>query len=99
MPGLKQPVQQLEELEVLSCAEVLEKHSEYIDDCLTEAESGMVQAHLDTCPKCARYHRTLRKGVQYLSQQSDSVPGPDFLTRFTAASRSRKSSSCIAQSR
>lgn len=67
---------------MLSCSEVLARHSEYMDGALALDESGAFEEHLQTCPRCARYDRTLRKGVRLLSDQAPIQPSDDFLFRL-----------------
>jgi anti-sigma factor RsiW len=64
---------------VLSCSEVLARHSEYIDGELPAAEAEVVRAHLSACPSCSRYDRVLRKGVHLLVERPRSEADADFL--------------------
>jgi anti-sigma factor RsiW len=63
---------------VLSCNEVLARHSEYLDGEMTSVDLGRWRAHLDACPLCARYDRILRKGVRLLAETPYVEPDPSF---------------------
>lgn len=67
---------------MLSCNEVLAKHSDYIDGMLALDASQQFQSHLEHCPACARYDRTLRKGICILNDQARVEPDPDFLLQL-----------------
>ena len=63
---------------MLSCKEVLARHSEYLDGEMAAADSERWRAHLDACPPCARYDRILRKGMRLLSETPHVEPDPSF---------------------
>lgn len=63
---------------MLSCKEVLARHSEYLDGELALADLEIWRAHLAACPPCARYDRILRKGVRLLSETPQVEPDPSF---------------------
>ena len=62
---------------MLSCNEVLARHSEYIDGEMTPPDTERWRAHLAECAMCARYDRVLRKGVSLLAK-ADAEPDPEF---------------------
>lgn len=62
---------------MLSCNEVLARHSEYIDGEMTPPDTERWRAHLAECATCARYDRVLRKGVSVLAA-SELQPDPEF---------------------
>lgn len=64
---------------MLSCNEVLARHSEYIDGEMPAPDSERWRAHLATCSLCARYDRVLRKGVRLLHDQEDLPAEPEFI--------------------
>jgi anti-sigma factor RsiW len=68
----------MQEHAVLSCAEVIARHSEYVDGELPPLETEKWRAHLATCTICARYDRVLRKGVQLL-HDTDLQADPEFI--------------------
>ncbi len=48
------------------CQEFLNRHSEYRDDRLGEADLALMKAHMVSCPSCCRYDRVLDAGVAIL---------------------------------
>ncbi len=67
---------------MLSCSEVITRHTDYIDGLMTALESECVRAHLETCRQCARYDRVIRRGVSLLKGQPALVPDADFLAEL-----------------
>lgn len=63
---------------MLSCKEVLARHSEYLDGEMASVDSELWRAHLAACAPCARYDRILRKGVRLLSETLSVEPDPSF---------------------
>jgi anti-sigma factor RsiW len=71
----------------LTCREVVELVSEYLDDALPPAERARVRAHLETCPECTAYLAQLRATVGVLGRlHEDEVPA-GILERLVAAFR------------
>ena len=64
---------------MLSCKEVLARHSEYIDGEMPAPDSEKWRAHLAACAVCARYDRVLRKGVSLLATKPEIEPEPEFM--------------------
>jgi hypothetical protein len=62
---------------LLSCTEVLARHSEYLDGEMTPPDTERWRAHLAECAMCARYDRVLRKGTSLLAA-ADMEPDPEF---------------------
>jgi anti-sigma factor RsiW len=77
---------------VLSCNEILERHSEYMDGEMSAADAACWRAHLAACAACARYDRVLRNGLRLLAAQPTIQPDPDFTTyiRFRIADENRR---------
>lgn len=67
---------------MLSCADLLSRHSEYLDGRLDERAAEEVRMHLADCRRCARYDRVLRRGLQLLAQQPQVEPSEDFYLRL-----------------
>ena len=67
---------------MLSCSEVITRHTDYIDGLMTAVESERVRAHLETCRQCARYDRVIRRGVNLLKGQPALLPDADFLAEL-----------------
>lgn len=74
-----------------SCAEIIARHSEYVDGELPPLETEKWRAHLATCTICARYDRVLRKGLQLL-HETDLQPDPEFIQhlRYRIADEDRR---------
>jgi hypothetical protein len=87
------PVSSAEEKAVLSCKEVLARHSEYLDGEMAPADSELWRAHFAACPPCARYDRILRKGVRLLAETPHVEPDPSFKLhlRYRIADEERRS--------
>ncbi|HEX6939737.1 MAG TPA: zf-HC2 domain-containing protein [Longimicrobiales bacterium] len=66
----------------LTCQEFLARHSDYLDGELDVRESVRMEAHRASCPKCARYDRTVRHGVRLLRALPEVEPSQDFLPRL-----------------
>jgi hypothetical protein len=63
---------------LLSCKEVLERHSEFIDGEMPSVDAELWRTHLANCAACARYDRVLRKGVGVL--RADRIePDAEFM--------------------
>jgi hypothetical protein len=62
---------------LLSCKEVLARHSEYLDGEMAPPDTERWRAHLAECALCARYDRVLRKGTSLLAT-ADLEPDPEF---------------------
>ncbi|HEY0672975.1 MAG TPA: zf-HC2 domain-containing protein [Longimicrobiales bacterium] len=69
---------------MLSCRDCLARHSEYLDGTLENAAVEEMRAHLAVCPRCARYDRVLRRGLQALAAQPTLHPAPDFEAQLQA---------------
>lgn len=64
---------------MLSCKEVLARHSEYIDGEMAPLDTEEWRVHLSECMLCARYDRVLRTGVSLLAVKPELEPEPEFL--------------------
>ena len=74
----------------LTCREVVELLSDYLEGELPAAERARVEAHLATCPECLAYLAQLRTTIGALGRlREDDVPRP-LLARLMAAFRGRR---------
>ena len=64
---------------MVSCKEVMVRHSEYRDGMLSDVESELIRGHLAKCPKCGHYDRALNKGVELLRQRLSLEPDSAFV--------------------
>jgi anti-sigma factor RsiW len=61
----------------MSCREVVELLSDYIEEALPGATRARVDAHLETCPDCTAYLAQLRTTIGVLGRlREDDVPQP-----------------------
>ncbi|HVF79270.1 MAG TPA: zf-HC2 domain-containing protein [Solirubrobacteraceae bacterium] len=71
----------------LTCQEVVELVSDYLDDALTTDQRARVEAHLETCPECTAYLAQLQMTISTLGRlREDDIPGT-ILNRLVAAFR------------
>lgn len=66
---------------MLSCTEVLERHSDYIDGFMPADEAALWAQHIAACSDCARYDAVLRRGIRMLSAQVVE-PDADFMKQL-----------------
>jgi anti-sigma factor RsiW len=71
----------------LTCREVVELLSDYLEDMLPARERARVQAHLATCPECAAYLEQLRTTIGALGRLREQDVPPPLLARLMAAFR------------
>lgn len=61
----------------LSCREVVELVTDYLDDALAPLQRARFEAHLQTCPDCATYLAQMRTTIALLGRlREDDVPRP-----------------------
>jgi anti-sigma factor RsiW len=71
----------------LTCREIVELLSDYLEDALPARERARVDAHLQTCPECTAYLTQLRATIGALGRlREDDVP-PPIRERLVAAFR------------
>lgn len=71
----------------LTCRDVVELLSDYLEGGLSASERERVEAHLQTCPECTAYLAQLRSTIGALGRlREDAVPLA-ILERFMAAFR------------
>jgi anti-sigma factor RsiW len=71
----------------LTCREVVELLSDYLDGGLPRGERARVQAHLATCPECLAYLEQLRATIGTMRRLRETDVPPPLLARFVAAFR------------
>jgi hypothetical protein len=67
---------------MLECSRFLEGYSAFRDGELEKWESEVYEAHLRSCPSCARYDRIIDRGVQLYRENCELAPSDDFLPRL-----------------
>ena len=68
----------------MDCREFRNKHLEFVDQTLTDAEFVAMQAHLAECPCCARHDTALRRGLLIFRNLPPVEPSPAFISRLNA---------------
>lgn len=64
----------------LTCREVVELLSDYLDGALDPLERARVAAHLETCPECTAYLTQLRTTIGALGRLREAdIPKPILL--------------------
>ena len=71
----------------LTCREVVELLSDYLEDMLPAGERARVEAHLATCPECTAYLEQLRATIGTLGRLREQDVPPPLLARLLAAFR------------
>ncbi len=78
--------------EHVSCQEVVEVLTEYLDAALTAEEAALVEQHLNFCPGCVWYLDQLRATVAAVGRiEPEAVPAA-MQSRLLAAFRDRRRS-------
>lgn len=67
---------------MLSCQEILARHSEYVDGVMSAAAADNVRVHLRGCEQCARYDSVVRAGAKLITAQPVIQPDSAFLDRL-----------------
>jgi hypothetical protein len=66
---------------LLSCTEILERHSDYIDGLMPSDEAALWAQHIAACADCSRYDAVLRRGISMLSAHMIEPDG-DFMKQL-----------------
>lgn len=61
----------------LSCREILEKLSEYIDEEIDPAVCDEIEAHMAGCSPCIAFLNTLKKTVKLYNTAGEEVKVPE----------------------
>ncbi len=71
----------------LSCREIVELVSDYLEGALDAPTTAKVEAHLAVCPGCETYLAQLRATVALLGEVSPETLPPDTVAGLVAAFR------------
>jgi anti-sigma factor RsiW len=77
----------------MTCRDIAEFLSDYLDNSLPEAQRAVFEAHLAECPDCVvylqTYQETIRLGKAACAHSDDPIPPdvPDELVRAILAAR------------
>jgi anti-sigma factor RsiW len=64
-------------VEKLSCQELVELVTDYLDGALSEAERGRFDAHLATCDGCSRYVEQMRATLRVTGELTPASLSPE----------------------
>ncbi len=71
----------------LSCREMAEQLSDYLDGDLAASLAALIDAHRGDCPPCEAFIRTLAKSIQIIHAQPREPLSPALRTRLVEALR------------
>jgi len=66
----------------MDCSEFISRFSDYYDSRSESGEAGPMEAHLESCVSCRRYHRVVTRGGQLLRALPRPSVGSDFRPRL-----------------
>ena len=61
----------------VTCAELVEIITDYLEATMQEGERRRFEAHLDECPHCANYLEQMRQSIAALGELSEESIAPD----------------------
>src|SRR5687768_4144957 len=67
---------------MIDCSDLLREYSDYTDGLMEPSRELLVEAHLNSCPSCARYADVVERGIGQLRSLPSLDPSPDFLPRL-----------------
>jgi anti-sigma factor RsiW len=68
----------------LTCKEVVEAVTEYVEGTMAAAERRRFDAHLAECPHCMRYLEQMRATIAALGRLEEEAIAPDVRDRIVA---------------
>lgn len=71
----------------LTCREVVELLTDYLEDVLPAAQRARVEEHLATCPDCTAYLEQMRTTIGMLGRLREQDVPPGVLSQLIAAFR------------
>ena len=81
-----------ESAEHLSCQEVVELVTEYLDESLSTEEMSLFEQHLNFCEGCVWYVEQLRTTVEVLGEVREEDISPEIKDRLVDAFRNWRGS-------
>jgi anti-sigma factor RsiW len=61
----------------ITCAELVEIVTDYLEGTMQQAELRRFEAHLDECPYCVNYLEQMRQTIAALGELSEESIAPD----------------------
>jgi anti-sigma factor RsiW len=80
----------MSELEQLSCQELVELVTDYLEGVLPDADRGRLEEHLETCDGCRDYVEQIRTTVALSGETTTASLTPDAEQRLLAIFRGWK---------
>jgi anti-sigma factor RsiW len=71
----------------LTCKELVELVTSYLENALSAEERARVEAHLATCDGCDRYVEQMRQTIESLGALRETDLSPEAQTKLLAAFR------------
>jgi anti-sigma factor RsiW len=71
----------------ISCSELVELVTEYLEDALSDDERTRVELHLVSCRGCDAYFAQMRQTVEAVAVTRDDAPDPAAMDTLLAAFR------------
>ena len=71
----------------MTCAELVERITEYLDGALSADERRRVEAHLTSCDGCSAHLEQMRTALRLLREQPRERSSPGLEDRLAAAFR------------
>lgn len=79
----------------LTCQELVELVSDYVDETLTTEQRSLFEEHLATCTGCRRYVAQMRQTIVSVGQLRTDDLTPEMRTDLLALFRSWKNDSTV----
>jgi anti-sigma factor RsiW len=75
---------------VLTCKQLVELVSEYVEGTLSAADTARFEAHLTACDACTRYVEQMRRTIRMLGRLSEESLQPEARDRLLEVFRDWK---------
>jgi anti-sigma factor RsiW len=75
----------------ITCAELVEIITDYLEGTMQEAERRRFEAHLDECAYCVNYLEQMRQTIAALGELSEESIAPDAREALLETFRGRRS--------
>jgi predicted anti-sigma-YlaC factor YlaD len=77
-------------MDEMTCRELVELITDYLENALTLAEHARFEAHLEECDECTSYLGQMRQTLRVVGRLSENGLAPDAEVRLLAAFREWK---------
>jgi len=62
----------------MTCQDCIARATEFLDETLSPIERARHASHIERCPRCARYHRVMERGLGLARDVAEIQPSPGF---------------------